>query len=106
MVSTKNPRLPVICILTKLPVLVLPLAIPRTAQRGCLRVKKLISLLPRGGLYAGTPQDSQTNYVRDFLGFLGITDVEFVYAEGLNMGEATKETALAKAKLRLTALAA
>jgi FMN-dependent NADH-azoreductase len=49
--------------------------------------------------------DSQTNYVRDFLGFLGINDVEFIYAEGLNMGETTKETALTEAKLRLTALA-
>ena len=35
-----------------------------------------------------------------------MNDVEFVYAEGLNMGEATKEAALIEAKLRLTALAA
>jgi FMN-dependent NADH-azoreductase len=28
--------------------------------------------------------------VRDFLGFIGITDVEFVYAEGLNMGDESK----------------
>ena len=32
--------------------------------------------------------------VSAFLGFLGITDVEFVYAEGLNMGEEAKATAL------------
>jgi FMN-dependent NADH-azoreductase len=36
--------------------------------------------------------------VRDFLGFLGITDVEFVYAEGLNMGEAPKKAALEQAQ--------
>jgi FMN-dependent NADH-azoreductase len=54
----------------------------------------------RGGLYAGTP----TGYVRRFLAFLGITDVEFVYAEGLNMGEARKETALAEAEGRPAAL--
>jgi FMN-dependent NADH-azoreductase len=57
-------------------------------------------------MYAGTPLDSQTSYVRDFLSFLGMNDVEFVYAEGLNMGEATKEAALTEAKLRLAALAA
>lgn len=33
-------------------------------------------------------------------------NTEFVYAEGLNMGETAKEAALAGAKLRLTALAA
>jgi FMN-dependent NADH-azoreductase len=55
-------------------------------------------------MYAGTPLDSQTRYVRDFLAFLGITDVEFVYAEGLNMGETAKETALVQARQRLAEL--
>jgi FMN-dependent NADH-azoreductase len=44
--------------------------------------------------------------VRDFLQFLGLDDVEFVYAEGLNMGEQTREQALADAKQRLAELAA
>ncbi|MEQ1635674.1 MAG: NAD(P)H-dependent oxidoreductase [Methylococcales bacterium] len=56
-------------------------------------------------MYAGTALDTQTSYVRNFLNFLGITDIEFVYAEGLNMGEATKEFALNEAKLRLAELA-
>lgn len=56
-------------------------------------------------MYAGTALDSQTTYVRDFLNFLGITDVEFIYAEGLNMGEETKDQALAKAHQRLAELA-
>jgi FMN-dependent NADH-azoreductase len=73
---------------------------------GLLTGKKVFVFAARGGMYAGTPLDSQTNYVRDFLSFLGMNDVEFVYAEGLNMGEATKEAALTEAKLRLTALAA
>jgi FMN-dependent NADH-azoreductase len=72
---------------------------------GLLTGKKVYVFAARGGMYAGTPLDSQTSYVRDFLGFLGMNDVEFVYAEGLNMGETAKETALAEAKLRLTALA-
>lgn len=73
---------------------------------GLLIGKKVFVFAARGGLYAGTPLDSQTSYVRDFLNFLGMNDVEFVYAEGLNMGEATKEAALTEAKLRLSALAA
>jgi FMN-dependent NADH-azoreductase len=74
--------------------------------QGLLSGKKVYIFAARGGLYAGTPRDSQTTYVRDFLGFIGITDVEFVYAEGLNMGEANKQTALANAKERLVQLAA
>lgn len=72
---------------------------------GLLTGKKAYIFAARGGLYAGTPLDSQTGYVRDFLAFLGIIDVEFVYAEGLNMGETAKETALGQAKQRLAELA-
>jgi FMN-dependent NADH-azoreductase len=73
---------------------------------GLLTGKKVYVFAARGGIYAGTPLDSQTSYVRDFLGFLGMNEVEFIYAEGLNMGETAKEAALAKAKLRLSALVA
>jgi FMN-dependent NADH-azoreductase len=73
---------------------------------GLLTDKKAYVFATRGGLYAGTPLDSQTGYVRNFLGFLGIADVQFVYAEGLNMGEASKEAALAEAQQRLAMLAA
>ncbi|WP_020565735.1 FMN-dependent NADH-azoreductase [Methylosarcina fibrata] len=73
---------------------------------GLLTGKKAYIFAARGGLYAGTPLDGQTGYVRNFLGFLGITDVGFVYAEGLNMGEASKESALAEAKQQLASLAA
>src|ERR1700735_2083607 len=53
---------------------------------GQLTGKKAYVFAARGGVYAGTPLDTQTAYVRDFLRFLGIDDVEFVYAEGLHMG--------------------
>jgi FMN-dependent NADH-azoreductase len=72
---------------------------------GLLTGKKAYIFAARGGLYAGTPLDSQTGYVRDFLAFLGIIDVEFIYAEGLAMGETAKETALVQAKRRLAELA-
>jgi len=73
---------------------------------GLLSGKKVYIFAARGGLYAGTALDSQTTYVRDFLNFLGITDVEFIYAEGLNMGDDAKDKALASAKDRLLKLAA
>jgi len=72
---------------------------------GLLSGKKAYVFAARGGLYAGTDLDSQTTYVRDFLNFLGINDVEFVYAEGLNMGEESRDQALARAHQRLAELA-
>ena len=73
---------------------------------GLLTGKKVYIFAARGGLYAGTPMDTQTDYVRNFLGFLGITDVEFIYAEGLNTNETAKEAALDHARLRITELTA
>jgi len=40
----------------------------------------------RGGIYKDTPRDTQTAYMTHFLNFIGIRDIEFVYAEGLAMG--------------------
>ena len=70
-----------------------------TGPVGLLTGKKAVVFAARGGMYVGTPLDTQTKYVRDFLGFLGITDVEFVYAEGLAMGDAKKQIALAQARI-------
>ena len=66
---------------------------------GLLTGKRAVVFATRGGLYAGTTLDSQTSYIRAFLGFLGITDVEFVYAEGLAMGDASKQVSLARARI-------
>ena len=71
---------------------------------GLLKGKTVLAFAARGGLYAGTPRDTQTGYVRDFLGLLGITDVHFVYAEGLALGAASKEAALARAKREIQIL--
>lgn len=77
-----------------------------TGPVGMLTGKKVYVFATRGGKYAGTPLDSQTNYIRDFFGFLGMTDIEFVYAEGLAMGEEPKQVALAHAQEQLERLAA
>lgn len=72
---------------------------------GLLEGKKAYVFATRGGLYAGTPLDTQTAYVRDFLRFLGIDDVEFVYAEGLAMGDAPREKAIMAANAAIERLA-
>jgi FMN-dependent NADH-azoreductase len=73
---------------------------------GLLSGKKAYVFAARGGVYVGTPLDTQTSYVRDFLRFLGIADVEFVYAEGLNISPQSKEAGLAKAVAEIERLAA
>lgn len=72
---------------------------------GLLTGKKAWVFATRGGLYAGTAADTQTAYVRQFLAFIGITDVEFVYAEGLAMGEAPRAKGLSGARTSLLRLA-
>jgi len=73
--------------------------------QGLLQGKKALIFATRGGRYAGTASDVQTQYVRNLLAFIGITDVEFVYAEGLNMGDASKAAGLAQAHDAMAALA-
>jgi FMN-dependent NADH-azoreductase len=50
--------------------------------------------------------DTQTSYVRDFLRFLGMTDVEFIYAEGLAISPQSKAAGLARAGAEIARLAA
>jgi FMN-dependent NADH-azoreductase len=64
---------------------------------GLLGGKKLYVVSTRGGYYAGTPRDSETQHVRDFFALLGITEVEFVYAEGLAISDASRAAALLSA---------
>jgi len=73
---------------------------------GRLTGKKVYVFAARGGQYVGTPLDTQTSYVRDFLGFLGMTDVQFVYAEGLQLGPQSKEAGLTGAAAEIARLAA
>ncbi|WP_233864777.1 FMN-dependent NADH-azoreductase [Paraburkholderia adhaesiva] len=71
---------------------------------GLVHGKKLYVVTARGGKYQGTAHDSQTPYLKSFLGFLGMTDVNFIYAEGLNMGPDAANAALAGAREAIAAV--
>lgn len=68
---------------------------------GLVKGKRVIILTSRGGIHKGTPTDLVEPYLRLFLSFIGITDVEFVFEEGIAYGPdmATKAQAEAKAAL-------
>lgn len=63
---------------------------------GLLTGKQAYVFITRGGIHSGAA-DTQTPYLRQFLGFIGITDVEFVHAEGLSYGDGTREKNLVAA---------
>ena len=73
---------------------------------GLIKGKKVYVALARGGLYRDTPADSQVPYLKGVLGFLGMTDVEFIYAEGLSMGAESADKAFAEAEATIGAAVA
>lgn len=68
---------------------------------GLLRGKKAYVIVPSGGVPLGSPMDFATAYLRHVLGFVGITDVEFVGAAGADRddGRALDEARTAIAEL-------
>lgn len=71
--------------------------------------KRVIIASSRGGVYsegsAAAPMDFQETYLRALLGFLGVTDIEFVRAEGVNLGEANKTASLQTAHASIGSVA-
>lgn len=72
---------------------------------GLLKGKKVYVAFARGGKYRGSDADTQLPYLKAVLGFLGITDVQFVFAEGLSMGPEAAAAAHAEADAQIAALA-
>ena len=70
---------------------------------GLLTGKKVYVGLARGGRYRGTEADSQVPYLKTVFGFLGMTDLNFIYAEGLNMGAEAAQQGFAQAQADLVA---
>jgi FMN-dependent NADH-azoreductase len=68
---------------------------------GLLKGKKVYVALTRGGKYRNTPADTQVPYLKTVFAFLGMTDVHFVYAEGLAMGPESEQSGLAAAHAQI-----
>ncbi|MEL5305796.1 FMN-dependent NADH-azoreductase [Serratia marcescens] len=58
----------------------------------------------RGGVHAGQPTDAVTPYLHSVLGLMGIGEVQFIYAEGLDMKPHGLTQGLANAHQRIVAL--
>jgi len=68
---------------------------------GLVQGKKVYVALTRGGHYRNTPADTQVPYLQTFLGFIGLVDVTFIYAEGLALGPDAEHMAMASAQAQL-----
>ncbi|EMF9033118.1 FMN-dependent NADH-azoreductase [Vibrio sp. SALL6] len=73
--------------------------------QGLIEGKKAIVVTTRGGIHKDSPTDNVTPYLRTVLGFVGITDVEFVYAEALNMSEDAASKGISEAQSQLATMA-
>lgn len=76
-----------------------------TGPQGLLSGKKAYVLTARGGIYAGSTTDHQEPYLRQVLAFVGIHDVTFIHAEGMNLGGDFQEKGLNQAKAKLSDVA-
>jgi FMN-dependent NADH-azoreductase len=76
---------------------------------GLVGGKKVYVFVASGGVYSEGPAaayDHVTTYLRSVLGFLGMTDVTFIVAEGVAMGEQAVAAAIAKSRTSIAAIAA
>jgi FMN-dependent NADH-azoreductase len=69
---------------------------------GLVQGKKVYLVSSRGGIYnAGTPaaaMEHQESYLLGMLGFMGLTDVQVIRAEGVNLGDEVKAKAVREAE--------
>ncbi|MFL7965784.1 FMN-dependent NADH-azoreductase [Pseudomonas kielensis] len=64
--------------------------------------KKLVIVSTAGGMHAGQPSGvGHEEYLKLMFGFLGITDIEFVRAEGLAYGDDMRTKAMSEASLQI-----
>jgi FMN-dependent NADH-azoreductase len=77
--------------------------------QGLLKGKRVIVVESRGALYSEGPAkaiDFQEPYLRQLLGFMGLTDVAFIHAEKIGFGPDAREAALSGAKAKISAMVA
>lgn len=70
---------------------------------GLLKGRKVYVALARGGVHRDTATDSQVPFLKTMLGFLGMTDIQFIYAEGLAMGPDAVQRAQLQAQAEIEA---
>ncbi|MFM4803005.1 FMN-dependent NADH-azoreductase [Aeromonas bivalvium] len=76
-----------------------------TGPVGLVENTRALVVSPRGGMHVGNATDLVTPYMRTVLGFIGIEEVDFIYAEGMGMGPEAQAKGIEEARSQLEALA-
>ena len=76
-----------------------------TGPVGLVENTRALVISPRGGMHVGNSTDLVTPYMRTVLSFIGIDEVEFIYAEGMGMGPDAQAKGIEQAKEQLETLA-
>ncbi|MBE0505842.1 MAG: FMN-dependent NADH-azoreductase [Marinospirillum sp.] len=74
---------------------------------GLLKGKRVVIASARGGVYsegAATSMEHQESYLKTLLGFIGITDITIIRAEGVNMGDEKRAQAISAADVEIAEL--
>lgn len=71
---------------------------------GLVEDVRALVISSRGGIHVGNETDAVTPYLRSVLGLMGISEVEFVYAEGLDMKPHGRDRGMESAHHQLAAL--
>lgn len=71
---------------------------------GLLKNKKVYVAVARGGMHRDSATDNQVPHLKTILGFLGMLDVQFIYAEGMGFGPEAVLRAQAEAEMQINAV--
>lgn len=74
--------------------------------KGLVEGKRVVLITTRGGAHKNSPTDHIVPYLKTFLAFIGITEVEVIYAEALNMGPEANQKGMREAKKSIDLLTA
>lgn len=72
-----------------------------SGPKGLIRNKKAIVITSRGGIHLDSDRDHVTSYINTVLNFIGIDDIDFVYAEGMTINAGFAQQSFEKAKNHL-----
>lgn len=75
-----------------------------TGPVGLLADKPVYVMSTRGGKYQETPLDTETAYLKIVLGFIGLKNIHFIYAEGLGTHNPEEGKAAAQAQIQALSL--
>jgi FMN-dependent NADH-azoreductase len=69
-----------------------------TYPQGLVENVRAVVISSRGGVHEGQSTDTVTPYLRAVLGLMGIIDVEFIYAEGIDIKPQGRDAGIAHAR--------